>query len=156
MPEPFSGCWLWIGAYTSQGYGYLWSARRSKGKQVKRKICEAHRIAWKLYRGKIPAGLHVLHRCDTRVCVNPAHLFLGTNLINIHDAMAKGRSKPPPILRGEQNGSAKLTETQVREILQAHESQRKTAKLFGVSRTSIRNIRSRKKWRHVERGGGSY
>lgn len=52
-----------------------------------------HRVAWSLFKGPIPEDLHVLHKCDVRNCVNPYHLFLGTNLDNIHDRIAKGRSR---------------------------------------------------------------
>ena len=76
-------CWLWTDAPKRRsGYGRLLVAGR---------VLPAHRIAWRLHRGPIPEGLGVLHRCDTPLCVNPSHLFLGTNADNTHDAQAKGR-----------------------------------------------------------------
>lgn len=84
VAEPYFGCWLWIGEIAAKGYGRIW---KHSGLRSRR----AHRAAWLLYRGQIPDGLHVLHRCDTRLCVNPEHLFLGTNLDNVLDAMSKGR-----------------------------------------------------------------
>lgn len=76
---PFSGCWIWTGRVMERnGYGTL-------GRNL------AHRISWKLHSGPIPKGLYVLHRCDVSCCVNPEHLFLGTQLDNVRDMMAKGR-----------------------------------------------------------------
>lgn len=80
-PELNTGCWLWTGSVRA-GYGQKdWAGRNWR----------AHRLAWTLYRGSIPAGLCVCHRCDTPLCVNPGHLFLGTSLANVRDAQAKGR-----------------------------------------------------------------
>ena len=82
-PVPFSGCWVWMGALSGKGYGKLMLKEH--------RLESAHRLSWLLHRGPIPDGLHVLHRCDVRTCVNPDHLFLGTNLDNIRDRIAKGR-----------------------------------------------------------------
>lgn len=76
------GCWGWEGSKDTGGYGRLWIAG---------KTFAAHRISWELTNGAIPLGLLVLHRCDNRECVNPAHLFLGTHTDNMRDKMAKGR-----------------------------------------------------------------
>lgn len=75
-------CWLWKRSVDSYGYGHLWADNR---------IRTAHRIAYELHVGPIPEGLSVLHRCDTPACVNPAHLFLGTQTDNMHDASIKKR-----------------------------------------------------------------
>jgi hypothetical protein len=77
-----SGCWLWLGAVIPDGYGST---------KVDNKAILAHRRSWVIHRGPIPPDAHVLHRCDNRLCVNPDHLFLGDNLINVADKMAKGR-----------------------------------------------------------------
>ncbi len=80
------GCWLWVGAKQHNGYGYLHSGGHSI-----RKPLRAHRVSWELHNGPIPDGLRVLHSCDTPCCVNPAHLFLGTQSDNMKDCAAKGR-----------------------------------------------------------------
>jgi len=95
QPEPMSGCWLWDGAITGGGYGEMRYLDRRQ---------DAHRVAWMIHRGEIPDGLYVLHRCDVKLCVNPDHLFLGTQKQNIHDMMRKGRiqdySKRKPRRKG--------------------------------------------------------
>lgn len=105
------GCWRWTAA-TEDGYGRFALSRRNE---------RAHRVAWILAHGD-PGELHVLHKCDNRLCVNPEHLFLGTNADNVADREAKGRNKPPPrcaheqLARGERHGRAKLTTANVREM----------------------------------------
>jgi hypothetical protein len=85
-PEPTSGCWLWTGALGMDGYGI-----RVHLHGEERKPRRAHRASWEIFRGPIPDGLWVLHRCDNPPCVNPDHLFLGTQTDNIRDAVRKGR-----------------------------------------------------------------
>jgi len=84
IPEPNSGCFLWIGTIIPKGYGHF----KCDGKTFR-----AHRYSWELENGKIPDGLHVLHRCDIRSCVNVDHLFLGTNADNMADRGRKGRTQ---------------------------------------------------------------
>ena len=82
-PEPNSGCWLWNASFCRDGYGNFYDGKRVIG---------AHRYAWTVYCGAIPDGLHILHKCDTPACVNPAHLSLGTHRENMHDSLVKGRN----------------------------------------------------------------
>lgn len=84
IPEPMSGCWIWTKGLTGKGYGALLDDGRQS---------MATRVAWKLYRGAIPAGLFLCHHCDNRACVNPDHLYLGTAKTNIDDAIRRGRFK---------------------------------------------------------------
>lgn len=88
IPEPNSGCWLWIGARRSKNYGAI---GHSNGKTI-----SAHRAAWLVYVGEIPDGICVLHRCDTPECVNPGHLWLGTHSENMQDMISKGRGNRHP------------------------------------------------------------
>jgi hypothetical protein len=85
---PIAGCWIYLGCMGSKtGYGAL---------SVNGREMMAHRASYLAYRGPIPNGLCVLHRCDVRSCVNPEHLFLGTKRDNTQDMMAKGRRAPSP------------------------------------------------------------
>jgi len=97
-------CWLWTACRTTHGYGQF-RPERSRGAQ-------AHRVAWELTNGPIPAGMLVLHRCDNPPCVNPAHLFLGTQSDNMRDMYAKGRGRPrrPRPRRPNPNSNARVRE----------------------------------------------
>ena len=92
-----SGCHVWRGTKTNFGYGQIGRGGRGGGMLV------AHRVGWELANGPIPDGLFVLHRCDNPPCVNPEHLFLGTQKENIADMRAKGRGFGPPHYWGEKN-----------------------------------------------------
>ncbi len=137
--EP-GGCWLWTASLFQTGYGKI--GRGSRTDDTKR-VDGAHRVSWELHRGPIPSGIQVLHRCDVRCCVNPAHLFLGTQGDNIRDMMAKRRGPT-----GEAHGSAKLTDAQVIEIraLGGTMSQRKIGERFGVTQSNISAIVRKKTW----------
>jgi len=142
IPEPNCGCWLWIGnaCLKPHGeYGQLWIDGRNE---------MAHRASWLIHRGEIPEGLHVCHRCDVPPCVNPDHLFLGTEADNVADAIAKGRA--PQLIRsqfGEANLMAKLTTAEVIAIRADSRTQRLIASDYGVSQTLISHIKTGKAWR---------
>jgi len=82
-PVPVTGCWVWTAGTTAAGYGYF---------DYEDEI-HAHRASYTMHIGPIPAGMHVLHKCDVRQCVNPDHLFLGTQVDNMKDMAAKGRAQ---------------------------------------------------------------
>lgn len=135
-----SGCWYWMGHIDGIGYGRFNHPSESK----------AHRAAWRLFNGNIPAGLKVLHHCDVRGCVNPAHLFLGTQTENMQDALRKGRLRSVP-KHGESNPMARLTQKKVariKEIISKREgtTQRQLARSFGVSPMTICRIVNKKSW----------
>jgi hypothetical protein len=136
MPEPNSGCWLWMGALSQKGY-----ARFGIGPSKTR---DAHIFSYKEFCGTIHPGQEVCHRCDIRSCVNPDHLFAATHLQNIADAVAKGR-----MARGERIGSARLTTADVIAIRASSETAREAGARYGVGRYTIHCIRERRTWKHV-------
>jgi hypothetical protein len=143
-PEPNTGCWLWTGALTAWGYGKV-SAGGDFGETLM-----AHRVAFERTRGSIPRGMFVCHRCDMPSCVNPEHLVLGTAADNSADMIRKGRHhgpKRPP--KGDRNGRARLSIANVLAIRASTEPHATLARLFGVSSTTVRHIRSGRLWAHV-------
>lgn len=86
-PDPNSGCWLWFGSVDDRGYG---SINRGPGLGTVR----THRASYEEFRGPIPYGLVVMHKCDIKVCCNPDHLEVGTQAQNVRDAVARGLSGP--------------------------------------------------------------
>lgn len=132
IPEPNSGCWLWLGARAPKGYGSCRHRRRTRA---------AHHVAYELHRGPITPGLHVLHSCDNPPCVNPAHLFLGTPMDNTRDMMRKGRHRCLP-LTGERHGMTRLTTKQVGEIRSLYPalSHRQIAERVGASSSQVGKI----------------
>lgn len=142
---PFSGCWLWLDALDQDGYGRL----QLPGKRT----VKAHRVAYELYVGPVPAGKIVCHHCDVRCCVNPAHLYAGDWTDNVQDCLRRGRyvAGGKPHL-GERNGNAKLTEKQAREIRSraAHgELLVALAAAFGLCISAIDRLVHRRSWRHL-------
>lgn len=129
-------CWIWKGVIGNTGYGSL---------RVKDKNNSTHRLSWELFHGPIPNGLFVLHTCDNKRCVNPQHLFLGTQLANRRDSITKGRSRKGAILtedlvaalRREARGKRRFTYTGI-------------GRQLGASSTIIRNAVIGKKWQMVK------
>ena len=131
-PEPNSNCWLWIGARNADGYGLI-GRFRQRGSSL------AHRVSYELH-GGTPGELRVLHRCDTPPCVNPTHLFLGTQRDNVWDSVQKGRARGGRLV-GERNGRAKLTMAAIEELRAYRvqgESYERLALRVGVCRTQAR------------------
>ncbi|WP_394118326.1 HNH endonuclease signature motif containing protein [Xanthobacter lutulentifluminis] len=107
---------------------------------------EAHRASWMAFKGDIPNGLHVLHRCNTPSCVNPDHLYLGTNLDNAADRIAAGTQARPPRKIGEDHGYARLKEDEARQIKFGSLSASECAKVYSVSIPTVYAIRSGRNW----------
>jgi HNH endonuclease len=94
-PEPNSGCFIWIGARSKDGYGFI---------TINNKMDRSHRVAWRLAGYVLLPGYQVLHKCDNRACVRVEHMFVGTNQDNVDDRMAKGG-----YLRGPRHPNARKT-----------------------------------------------
>lgn len=135
-----NGCLEWTASRTSKGYGRL---------NVDLHPRSSHRLSWEVFYGDIPEGKQVLHRCDNPPCINPLHLFLGTNLDNSNDKVSKGRQ---PFLKGELNGASKLTEELIilcRKLHSEGRSQNSLAKQFGVHQASMWRAMTGKSWKHI-------
>lgn len=153
-------CWNWIGS-TDGRYGQIFYNGKSR---------KAHRVSYELTYGEIPTGMNVCHRCDNPRCVNPEHLFLGSQVDNLRDCVQKGRNgtvtkpwriangdrstarlHPETIKRGELHKKAKLT-TEIVLYLREHKgekSSRQFASQFGVSYSLINQVLSGKTWKHI-------
>lgn len=156
-------CWLWTAAIV-RGYGAF--------HVIRSKSVKAHRFAYELWIGPIPEGMCVCHTCDNPRCVNPAHLWLGTNAENTHDKIAKGRARyigqynpargernghvthPERTLRGESQHASKLTAELVRAIRADYgtgtTSCSELGVKYGVSNSTIHRIVRRTAWAHIE------
>ena len=171
-PE-LGACWVWTGSLNADGYGMV----RVGGRDGK--THRAHRLSWSLNVAPVSTDKpHVLHRCDNPPCVNPKHLWVGTNADNMRDRNEKRRQAfgarhgsrthpeclsrgdnhnfrlhPERVARGERSAGARLTEAQVRLIrirAAAGEIKRLIAADFGVARTTISEIARGAKWKHVQ------
>lgn len=136
FPEPMSGCWLWNGTYAHTGYGQI---------RINGTVYGAHRLSYELHVGAIPTGMSILHKCDNRACVNPGHLYAGTQSENMRDMVQRNRSAT-----GARNHATKLTPKAVQIIRASQDTDAAIAHRFGVSRPAVRNVRMRRVWRHVE------
>lgn len=140
IPE-LGSCWMWTSTRNKAGYGVI---------GISQKNYLTHRLSWEIQNGTIPKDLLVLHKCDNPSCINPEHLFLGTDADNVCDKMNKGRHRKRS---GEATGTAKVTKEQVIEIRERfaqggiHHSQ--IAKEFGLSRMAVSFIVRRRTWKHI-------
>lgn len=144
IPEPNTGCWLWLGTYMGAGYGQWQTGGVKK---------YSHRWAYEIYVGPIPDGQVVCHRCDNPACVNPAHLFVGSMRDNSLDMFRKGRCALTRNTRkGSKHGRSKLTEDQIANMRRLHASgmpYRDMAKTFSVSVSLVGKIVTGTIWTHV-------
>lgn len=135
VPVTESGCWIWTGATSHSGHGqFYW----------KGKLSRSHRVSWEIRFGAIPGDASVLHKCDVPCCVNPEHLFLGSQADNMRDMREKGRS-----CAGEVNSHSKLTKEDVIHIRESAFGGAQMAATFGVSHSTICDIRAGRSWKHV-------
>jgi hypothetical protein len=134
---PESGCWIWMSTIEKSGYGRVCSGK---------KPFYAHRVSYEQKHGPIPNGMMALHHCDVKCCVNPDHIFVGTQQDNMTDKVRKNRQA-----KGINHGNAKLTEDQVREIKSSSETSIKLSAKFNYSASMIRAIKNGYIWKHLEK-----
>lgn len=138
-------CWYWTAYKNKSGYGmfgcYPYGMKLS------------HRVSWELHRGEIPKGLRVCHHCDNPSCVNPEHLFLGTDLDNVRDMDTKGRRSRTNARYGERNHRSKLTEKDILMIRNSKSTDRELAIELNVCYSTIGYIRRGITWKHIQNMG---
>lgn len=134
-------CWVW-GAYrNARGYGKF---------GIGSVVYLAHRVSWRLANGPVPDGLCVCHHCDNPPCVNPAHLFLGSQSDNLQDMFRKSRARRA---LGERAPKAKLTESgvvRIRELRAGGRTLREIARLYGITEGTVRAAVTGRTWRHIQ------
>lgn len=138
-------CWIWTASVDHKGYG------QCKGPTNTPKTWRAHRVAWYLKYGSIDPNLQLCHDCpggENILCVNPDHMFLGSNYDNVQDMVKKGRNS-----RGEKHPWAKLTEKQVLEIktkVAQGLTQESIARDYNICRQTISDIHRGVRWKHLK------
>lgn len=140
---PRGDCWVWTGCKGSQGYGWIYMGRVNE----RPRVGSTHRLSYAIHKGPPPDELDVLHECDNPPCINPAHLFLGTQDDNMKDCARKGRTA-----RGEGSPRHKLTEAQVLEARRLYEAGATFTALsrkYGISHAMIHSSVTGKHWRHL-------
>lgn len=136
IPVTESGCWLWL-TDGARGYGSF----RARGDDGVCRNWRPNRYSYAAYKGSLPEGSYVCHKCDTPSCVNPDHLYVGSQSENIADSWARTRRESASPLR-------KLTEAQVSRVLNGAEPGKRLAREFGVCPTVIRRIRQGRIYRY--------
>ena len=142
-----AGCWEWIGSKNRVGgYGQI---------RVEGRLVQAHRFSFELHGGKLPPNMRVLHKCDNPSCVNPAHIYAGSQSENVRDAWKRSGRVPAGfcLMVGEDNYRAKLTDEKVRQIRSlADEGFRHEdiAVGFGVHQTTVSAVVRRVLWKHID------
>lgn len=136
IPEPMSGCWLWINSISSNGYGHA---------VFRKKYYSSHRLSYIAFNGEFNRQLIVCHKCDNKLCVNPLHLFIGSQKDNIKDMIRKNRKHPI-----ETNKAYKFTWEIIRKMRKEYESglfsQGDILRKYGSCRSNICFIINKKTW----------
>lgn len=135
-------CWEWKAGNNGRGYGKFYVGGDGNPQRY------AHRISWSLANGDIPEGLILCHKCDNPKCINPDHLFLGTQAENMQDASKKGRCKPS-MAHGNSSGHNKIDEKDipdVKKMIAEGVSLKTIADIYGVSKQSIFHIKTGRNW----------
>jgi hypothetical protein len=140
---PFMGCWVWTGALNENGYGVIGRGARGQGND------KAHRVAYRTYRGEIPEGKIILHKCGNPICVNPWHLEPGTYKENSADMVRMGRHFQPD--NSCENAKWSKLNSQAVLDIRLHKGGKKgtgtaLAKKYGVSKSAIYRIWEGKNW----------
>lgn len=136
-------CWPWLGAKSGHlGYGQIYYNGGHIG---------AHRASYLIHNGELPERAFICHTCDNAWCVNPAHLYAGTQASNVDDMDQRGRRRVGGATKliGETHPGSKLTAERVSAIRHDRRSSRATAADYGISATLVRNIRARRTWKHI-------
>lgn len=134
QPRPTDGsCWEWQGYRSKYGYGIVTVARKS---------VRAHRLSWELFKGHLPNNLDVLHQCDNPCCVNPEHLFLGTDFDNQQDAARKGHV-------ARQKLSVAMVH-EIRKTLDLGLPQSEIASKFKIHQSQVSMINTGKRWGYLQ------
>lgn len=145
IPEPNSGCWLWVASSKGNGYGqFQLRHRRGMGPEF------AHRVSYELHCGEIPEGKVVLHVCDNRACVNPDHLRVGTVADNSHDMVSKNRGRGQ-FLGWGRSAHTRISQSDVLSILVDDRPTKEIAKSFGVSERHVRHVKRGERRRTIEK-----
>jgi hypothetical protein len=130
-----SGCIEWPNASCGEGYGHFFH-NMEDGKPI---YMYAHRYAYTREHGPIPDGMVVCHTCDNPSCVNVGHLFVGSQKTNVADSIRKGK-------RGSGKPVSKLTRETAMEIRASNIPSMELAKMYGISRTQVNNVKSYRQW----------
>lgn len=133
-------CIEWTGYVNYFGYGKLTYQNRQE---------YAHRAAWIANGGVIPDGMFICHKCDNRRCINPDHLFVGSQKDNMQDMKAKCRRRNVGGARGSAHPSAKVNEAQVLEIRASNLTPEEIAARFNISKKHVYQILNRLTWKHI-------
>lgn len=136
-----TGCWNWNGSLINKGYGQI---------SIKGKNCQPHRISWKVFVGEIPKGMQINHKCHNSKCINPEHLYTGTQQENIRDMDLSNRRS---ISFGSKCNQSRLNDGLIKIIRDSLSKGSRACDLaneFGVGRTCIANIKHKRTWKHVK------